>query len=108
MMKRVIASIPEDILKQIDISAEKENKSRSAYLSDLIQRALFGHENDSNMIQAMNQTKIENENLKLRIKDLETSLRWLQGEYSKLSDTMIQKALPKKSVFSKLKFWKKE
>jgi hypothetical protein len=83
----------------------------------MIQSASFGHKSDANvihrdsdLIQDMNQLKTENENLKLLAKNLETNLEWLRGEYSRLADATIQKALPqpRKSVFSKLMFWKKD
>ena len=117
MAKRVVISIPEDVLKQVDTEAKKSDKSRSGYLSEMIRSASLGHKSDANvihrdsdLIQDMKLLEKENENLKLLVKNLETNFEWLRGEYSRLADATIQKALPRprKSVFSKLMFWKKD
>jgi|GEM_PF-3548154 len=103
-MQRVTISLPEDILEEVDKKAKIENLSRSACIGELIILGITDDKGD----EEVNRLRDENETLKRQISKLEKDLEWLRGEYSKLSDALIQKALPKKSVFSRLKFWKKE
>ncbi|VUT26317.1 MAG: Ribbon-helix-helix protein, copG family [Candidatus Methanolliviera sp. GoM_oil] len=102
-MHRVTISLPDEILERVDRKAKKENLSRSACISELITFGITGDKSD----EEVNHLKVENENLKRQVSNLEDQATWLRGECSKLSDAMIQKALPRKSVFSKLKFWGK-
>jgi len=118
-MRRVNITLDEEVLKQVDSEAKEENESRSA----LLQRAVTSYlksvhecshsvQNDANSVHGEHTDELQREvnDLRLQIKDMKGSLSWLQGEYSRLADATIQKALPqpRKSVFSKLKFWKKD
>ena len=101
-MHRVTISLPDEALEKVDRRSKKENMSRSACISELITFGITGDKSD----EEVNLLKVENENLKLRVEDLERSLRWLEGEYSKVNDALVRKALPG-GFFSKLKFWGK-
>ena len=59
----------------------------------------------------VNSLRMDNENLRCQIDDMKESLRWIEGEYSKVNDALIQRALPNpkpKNIFKRLKFWGKD
>ena len=101
-MHRVTISLTDEILEKVDNKAKKEKTSRSACISELITFGITGNKSD----EEVNRLNAEVENLKLRTEDLGRSLRWLEGEYSKMNDSLVRKALPG-GFFSKLKFWGK-
>ena len=104
-MKRIHITLNDKVADRLNAEAKKVNKSRSAIIEEVITSWLSGSNGGSN--RGLNQPTDAgfDENLKLRVADLEASLGWLQGEYSKMSDSMVQRALPRESVFSRLKAW---
>jgi metal-responsive CopG/Arc/MetJ family transcriptional regulator len=108
-MRRVHINLNDELLDRIDAEAKKANKSRSAILQEVGSEWVNRGRNEHTEVGskwAIDSLRKENENLKLRVEDLERSLRWLEGEYSKVNDALVRKALPG-GFFSKLKFWGK-
>jgi metal-responsive CopG/Arc/MetJ family transcriptional regulator len=108
-MKRVHINLSDELLNRIDAKAKKANKSRSAILQKVGSEWVNRGRNEPTEVGSeweIDSLRKENENLKLRIEDLERSLRWLEGEYSKVNDALVRKALPG-GFFSKLRFWGK-
>jgi metal-responsive CopG/Arc/MetJ family transcriptional regulator len=104
-MKILTISVDEETLEYLNSGSKKANTSRSAFIQHIIKSYQDGQNVNKNLIKTNNNAI----NLERQVSKLERQLGWLQGEYSKLSDAVIQKALPRKSVsvFSKLKFWGK-
>jgi Ribbon-helix-helix protein, copG family. len=108
-MRRVHINLSDELLDRIDAKAKKAKKSRSAILQEVGSEWLNGGRNEHTDVGSeweIDSLRKENENLKLRVEDLERSLRWLEGEYSKVNDALVRKALPG-GFFSKLRFWRK-
>ena len=109
-MRRVHINLSDELLNRIDAKAKKADKSRSAIFQEVGSEWVNRGRNEPTDVGSeweIDSLRKENENLKLRVEDLARSLRWLEGEYSKLNDRVVQKALPRRGVFSKLKFWGK-
>jgi hypothetical protein len=102
-MKILTISVDEETLEYLNSGSKKANTSRSAFIQHIIKSYQDGQNVNKNLIKTNNNAI----NLERQVSKLERQLGWLQGECSKLSDAVIQKALPRKSVFSKLKFWGK-
>jgi len=103
-MKILSISVDEETLEYLNEESKKANVSRSAFILQIINSYKNNEFVNKNPINVNNDTI----NLQRQVSKLEQDLDWLRGEYSKLSDSLVQKALPKKSVFSRLKFWNKE
>lgn len=103
-MKILSISVDEETLEYLNEESKKANVSRSAFILRIINSYKNNEFVNKNPINVNNDTI----NLQRQVSKLEQDLNWLRGEYSKLSDSLVQKALPRKSVFSRLKFWKKE
>ena len=108
-MKRLHITLTDEVADRLKSESIRVNKSRSAIIEEVVTSWLSGSDSgsDGGSNRGLNQPTDAgfDENLKLRVADLEMSLRWLEGEYSKMSDGVVQRALPKESFFSRLRAW---
>lgn len=102
-MKRVTITLDDETLREIDNKVKEEKASRSSVIQTIIKTYLEGTILDEEGMKIY----AENEYLKQRLRDLENQLGWLQGEYSKLSNLLTRRMLPERSLWNRLKFWKR-
>ena len=109
-MKRLHITLTDEVADRLKSESIRVNKSRSAIIEEVVTSWLSGSDrgsdrgSDSGSNRGLNQPT-DVETLTLRVKDLEMSLRWLEGEFSRVNSVLIQRALPKETFWSRVRAW---